>query len=392
MSALLRVFTVVAKELLDTFRDRRTMLLTLVTAATAGPLFLALILNMAANQAEKARALKLPVSGPEYAPALIAFLERQQVTIQTPPADYEARIRAGDVDIVLEIDPKFEADVAAGKAGTVRLVYDHSRDRARAAIDQAESVLRAYSRQWGTQRLVLRGIVPEVARPLNVENVDLATPQQSGSLILFLVAYYGLFASVMGGMASALDATAGERERGSLEPLLATPLSPLQLMLGKWLAVTVFDVLVVLLTLSGFYLTLNFAPLPAIGIPFLFGPIELGRFVLILAPLNALLPAILLYVGLRGRSLREAQANISVLLFIVSMLPVLQLFLQQKEPAWILWVPISGQYTLLSRALRGDAIAAIDWVQSAAAPLVLTVLALLAAARLVSRESVLASR
>jgi len=124
----------------------------------------------------------------------------------------------------------------------------------------------------------------------------------------------------------------------------------------------------------------------------LFGPIELGRFVLILAPLNALLPAILLYVGLRGRSLREAQANISVLLFIVSMLPVLQLFLQQKEPAWILWVPISGQYTLLSRALRGDAIAAIDWVQSAAAPLALTVLALLAAARLVSRESVLASR
>ena len=81
-----------------------------------------------------------------------------------------------------------------------------------------------------------------------------------------------------------------------------------------------------------------------------------------------------------------------MLLFIVSMLPVLQLFLQQKEPAWILWVPISGQYTLLSRALRGDAIAAIDWVQSAAAPLALTVLALLAAARLVSRESVLASR
>ena len=201
-----------------------------------------------------------------------------------------------------------------------------------------------------------------------------------------------IFASVMGGMASALDATAGERERGSLEPLLATPLSPLQLMLGKWLAVTVLDVLVVLLTLSGFYLTLNYVPLPAIGIPFLFGPTELGRFVLILAPLNALLPAILLYVGLRGRSLREAQANISVLLFIVSMLPVLQLFLQQKEPAWILWVPISGQYTLLSRALRGDAIAAIDWVQSAAAPLALTVLALLAAARLVSRESVLAAR
>ena len=79
----------------------------------------------------------------------------------------------------------------------------------------------------------------------------------------------------------------------------------------------------------------------------------------------ALLPAALLYVGTRGRTLKEAQANVSVLLFIVSMLPVIQLFLQKREPPWLLWVPVSAQYTLLSRALRGDAIPALDWLQSA---------------------------
>jgi sodium transport system permease protein len=387
-----RIFIVAAKEIRDTLRDRRTMVVTLLTAIAAGPLFLILILNMAASQAERARELKLPVSGAELAPALVAFLKRQQVLILPAPSDYEAKIRAGELDVVLVIDAKFESDVAAGRAGTVRLVYDRSRDRARAPIEAAEALLRAYSRQWGTQRLVLRGIAPQVALPLEVEAVDLATPQQSGALILFLVAYYGLFAALMGGMAVALDATAGERERGSLEPLLATPLAPLQLVAGKWLAIAGFDALVVLLTLAGFYLTLNFAPLPAVGVPFLFGATELMRFVWVLLPLIALLPAALLYVGTRGRSFKEAQANVSVLLFVVSMLPVIQLFLQRKDPAWLLWVPISAQYTLLSRALRGEAVAALDWLQSAAAPVALTSLALLAAARLLGREAALGSR
>ena len=392
MSALSRILTILRKELVDTVRDRRTMLMTLVSAIAAGPLILTLILNMTANQSEKARELKLPVSGAEHAPALIAFLERQQITIERAPADYEAKVRSGDLDVVLAIDPKFAADVASGKAATVHLIYDRSRNRAHSSIDQAEVLLRNYGRQWGTQRLVLRGIAPEVARPLNVEDVDLATPQQSGSLILFLVAYYALFASLMGGMAAALDSTAGERERGSLEPLLATPASPLQFVVAKWSSVAILDALVVALTLAGFYLTLNFAPLPAVGVPFVFGATELFRFVIVLLPLIALLPAMLLYVGLHGRSLKESQTNVSVVLVLVSMLPVVQLFLQKKEPPWLLWIPISGQYALLSRSLRGDAIPALDWLQSAIAPLALTALLLVAVARLLSHETVLAAR
>jgi sodium transport system permease protein len=392
MSGAARILIVVGKEVVDTIRDRRAMLVTLLTAIAAGPVFLVLIFNMTANQADKARELKLPVVGRENAPALIAFLERAQVVLQPAPPDYESKIRAGDLDLALWIDPAFEADVAAGKAGTVRLVYDRSRDRARAAINSAESLLVSYNRLWGTQRLVLRGIATEVARPLKIEDIDLATPQQSGSLILFLVAFYGLFASMMGGMAPALDATAGERERGSLEPLLATPLTPLQLALGKWAAIGLFDAVVVVLTLIGFYLTLNFAPLPAIGVPFLFGATELARFLWILAPLIALLSALLLYVGMRGRSLKEAQANVGVLLFLFTMLPFVQLMAQKQEPPWLLWAPISAQYTLLSRALRGDAILGIDWLQSAVAPALLTVLALVAVARLLGRETVLGAR
>lgn len=390
--SLSRILAVARKEVVDTFRDRRTMLVTVLSAAVAGPIFIVLIFNMIAGQADRARDLKLHALGLDQAPALVAFLKRQQVELKPAPADYEARIKAGEIDVVLIIDDKFAADVAEGKAGTVRLVADRSRDRAQSSIRQAESLLRAYNRQWGSQRLLLRGVAPTVGNPLTIEDIDLATPQQSGSIILFLVAYYGLFASVMGGMAVALDATAGERERQSLEPLLMTPARPMELVLGKWMAVALFNGLVVCTTLLGFYLTLSFAPLPAVGVPFLFSLRELGRFVIVLVPMILLIPAILLFVGSRARTFKEAQANVSVLLFVVSLIPVVQLFLQRKEPEWLLLVPVSGQYSLLNLALRGEAIGLAQLAMSYVVPLVLVVVALTAVSRLLSRESLLAGK
>ena len=89
-----------------------------------------------------------------------------------------------------------------------------------------DALLRAFNREWGRGRLILRGVAPEVVNPLNLESTDLSTPQSSGAIVLFLIAFYGLFGAVMGGMAAALDTTAGERERASLEPLLTTPVAP----------------------------------------------------------------------------------------------------------------------------------------------------------------------
>ena len=240
-SARTRIAVVAEKEIVDIFRDRRTMLVTLVTAIVAGPVLMLLVLNLIARQSDQVRELVLPVVGIERAPALEAFLERQQLSLTPAPANFEAGIRSGELDVVLEVDAAFADDVAHGKPGTVRLAYDRSRDRARAAIAEVEALLRAFNREWGRGRLILRGVAPEVANPLNVESRDLATPQSSGALVLFLIAFYGLFAAVMGGMAAALDTTAGERERLSLEPLLTTPVGPLELATGKWLAVSLLN-------------------------------------------------------------------------------------------------------------------------------------------------------
>jgi len=391
-SPLGRILAVARKETVDMFRDRRSMVVILVTAIAAGPLLLMLVMNLVASQMEKRRELTLPATGLEHAPALVAFLERQQVTLVPAPADYEQQVRTGDLDIAMEVDADFAKDVAEGRPGKVSLVYDRSRDRARAVIGEVESLLRAYSSEWARGRLLLRGISPDVVTPLRIESRDLATPQSSGSVVLGLIAYYGLFATLMGAMAAALDATAGERERGSLEPLLTTPVSPLELATGKWLALALLNALVVVLTLGGFYLTLRYGPLPAVGVPFLFGLAQYASFLVVLLPMILLAPAILLYVGMRGRSVKEAQANVSVLLFAASVLPLMQMFMQRKEPEWLSLVPIAGQYSLLARVLRGDPLSADAVLVTGAGPLLLTLLALLLTARLLSKESVIAGK
>ena len=391
-SAPKRVLAVARKELLDTFRDRRTMLVTMLPALIAGPIILMLMFSLIASQIDKVRELKLPTVGKERAPALVAFLERQQVTLTIAPDDYEAKIRGGDVNVVLVVDDKYESDVADGKAGTIRLIYDRSRDRARAAILEVESLLRAYNRQWGSQRLLLRGVAPTVGNPLNIESVDLATPQQSGAIMLFFIAYYGLFAAIMGGMAIALDVTAGERERMSLEPLLMTPAKAWELVTGKWLAVVAFNAAVVIITLTGYYLTLRFAPLPAVGVPFLFSARELAWFLVVLVPLIALLPAVMLFMGARSRTFKEAQASVSLVIFVVSIIPVVQLVQQKKDPDWIAWVPVSGQFSLLGQVLRGESIPLVQIAASFVVPVVLTICVLLLVTRMLSRESILAGK
>jgi sodium transport system permease protein len=392
LSAAGRIAAISGKEIRDASRDRRTLFVALLTAVAAGPIFLVLIFNLIASHADRARELELATVGLANAPALSSFLVRNQVTLSDAPADYEAKIRAGELDVVLVVDPSFASDVAEGRQGTVQLVSDRSRDRAQASIRQAETLLRNYNRLWGGQRLLLRGVAPTVGEPLSIEDVDLATPQQSGAIILFLVAFYGLLAAVVGGMAISLDATAGERERQSLEPLLMTPARPEELVIGKWIAVSLFNALVVAVTLAGFYLTLAFAPLPAVGIPFLFSAREYAQFLAILAPVVLMIPAILLYVGTRGRTYKEAQTNVQVLMFLVTLVPAVQLFLQQREPPWLVFVPISGQYMLLKQALRGESIPLDTLLASYVTPLAIACIALFGVARLLSRESILAGK
>jgi sodium transport system permease protein len=372
---------VFAKETIDALRDRRTLLLTLFGSVLSGPLILLLLFKLISSEVERAEQLKLPVAGAEHAPALIAYLERERIQIQPPTEDEKEKIRSGEVEVVLEIDPRFAEDVAAGRAGRVRLYYDESRQRTGTTTRAARALLRGFAGTWGDQRLALRGLAAEVGQPLAVDLVNLATPQQSGSQTLTVLAFYAVFATLLGGVAAAADSTAGERERGTLPVLLSAPVAAGAVAFGKWLAVALLACLVMALTLTGFYLTVTFGPVPKIGIPFVFGAREYAGFLLMLIPLGCCFAAVLVALGSLARTFKEAQTNAQILITVVALLPVVQMFQFGREPGWLRWIPVNGHFQLLARILRGDGIGALDWVASAAAPVVIVVAGLVIAAR-----------
>ena len=376
---------VFAKEVTDALRDRRTLLLTLIGSVVSGPLVLMLLFKLISTEIDRAEQLKLPVLGAERAPALIAFLERERVKIEPPPDDFQAKIRSGEIEVLLEIDPEFEAQIASGRAGKVRLYYDESRQRAGTTTRAIRSLLRSHAGLWGDQRLALRGLASDVGQPLAVEPVNLATPQQSGSQTLTVLAFYAVFATLLGGVASAADSTAGERERGTLPVLLSAPVQAGALILGKWLAVALLACSVLVLTLTGFYLTLQFGPVPRVGIPFVFGAREYGGFLVILAPLACCFAAILICLGALGRTFKEAQTNSQIMITVIALLPVVQMFQLGKEPAWLKWVPVNGHFHLLNQILRGDGITHTDWLASVALPVLIVIGTLLLAARNLKR-------
>ena len=177
-------------------------------------------------------------------------------------------------------------------------------------------------------------------------------------------------AVLYGALHAALDTTAGERERGSLEPLLMNPASRVALVAGKWGAVASVAMLIALLSCASFLPGQWLLRSETLAAMFRFGTREATLFLALLLPLAGALSALLMAIAIRCRSFKEAQANATGLVLLVSLLPLLTLFNQEGESPWFLWVPALAQITLMGRVLKGEAMARWDL----ALPLVVCVL------------------
>jgi sodium transport system permease protein len=196
-----------------------------------------------------------------------------------------------------------------------------------------------------------------------------------------MLPFFVLLAVLYGALNAALDTTAGERERGSLEPLLANPVPPLALVLGKWAAVTTVAVALALLGAFSFLPGQWLLASDALAALLRYGAPQALRFVALLVPLAAAASALMMAVAIRSRSVKEAQASATLVVLVISLLPLVTLFGQRGEQAWHLWVPGLAHSVLMARVLRGQALATVDVLLPAAVCAGLTVLALAAVAR-----------
>lgn len=387
-----RILTVFLKEARDALRDRRTALMVLVASVVTGPLTLVLIAQFVSGLEERATTLKVRLAGAENAPALVNFLARADVEVEKAPPDYAARVKAGRLDAVIVVPPDFHERWLAREAARVELVFDDSRTEASPAIRQSERLLEAFNRETATLRLMARGVSPSVNEAVKVERVNASTPRQRGAVLLFLIPMFAILAPLLGGMTLAIDATAGERERGSLEPLLANPVPPAAFAVGKWLAAWASASLVALVTLGGFVLAAAFyaeSRLPAL---LQFGLPEYARFVAVVVPLAALTSAAQMLISTYGRSYREAQTYVSYLATAVSFIPLVVMFSGAREAAWQAAVPVLGSLMALTRVLRGDGLTAFDALVPAGVSLALAALAVAAVARLLADERIVFGR
>src|SRR5690606_6102395 len=216
------------KEVLDNFRDRRTLLSALLLGPLFGPVIFAFAINLSLKQSlsDASEALDLPVLGSEHAPNLVGYLRSHNINITQAPASYEdARdaVEAGVHDVVVVIEDAFGSDLLEGTPATVAVITDQANRQADRESRRAMQALNAYSQELASIRLSARGVSPMVMRPLNIDLIDVSTPSGRSAMLLGMLSYFFIFALLTGGMNLAIDATAGERERGSLEPLLCLP-------------------------------------------------------------------------------------------------------------------------------------------------------------------------
>jgi len=350
---------VYCKELLDALRDRRTLLMVVLSSVALGPVLLVALSALIGQMERRAEQREVMVAGIEHAPTLQNYLQRQTFTIKPAPADYEQRLKDSKLaDPVLVVPADFERGLLEGEPPLLEIVSSSANQRARAAMGRVQRLLRGFVAEQGALRLASRGVAPVTMEVTEIQERDLANPQTRAAQFTGMLPFFVLMAVLYGALNAALDTTAGERERGSLEPLLMNPASRAALVAGKWGAVATLGMLIALLSsfsfLPGQWL-LRSETLQAL---FQYGLREATMFLLLLAPLAAALSAVLMAIAIRCKTFKEAQANNTVVILGVSLLPLVTVFNQEGEQPWHLWVPGLAQTVLMNRVLKGEAVAA----------------------------------
>jgi sodium transport system permease protein len=391
MGALLTVF---AKEFVENLRDRRTLLSALLFGPLFGPLLFGAMVSRMLNQSvvESDEPLRLTVSGREHAPGLIRYLESQRVRLKFETLSENAArdaVRGGTAQVVVIVPPDFGPRFTAALPASVLLVADSADSQTRKSADRARLLLAAYGSGIAQLRLQVRGVSPLLAIPVAVNEVDVATPAGRAVVVLGFMTYFVLFAVLMGGLYLAIDSTAGERERGSLEALLSLPVARATLVGGKILATCAYMCASLAISLTAFVVVFRFVSLERLGMSANLGVVTALCFFAICLPFVPLGAALMTFVASFTRSYREAQTYLTALLLIPTLPIAFATIYSLKTKSSFMFVPSLSQHLLMTSVLKDEPIALFDVLASAGSSLALALVLILVTARHWRRETML---
>lgn len=380
------VLTVMLKEIRDFTRDRRTMFMALLLGPLAIPVLIVgmstIVEKKFTQQLEKP--LELPVIGAEHAPNLVAWLEGQNVDVGEGPAEPEEAIRQQLEPLVLRIPPEYGERWREGQPAVVEILHDATRQDSRIPVERLSGLLQGYSQTVGSLRLLARGISPAVGQPVLVSRVDLSTPEARAGQVMAFLPYFLILSAFLGGAYLVIDITAGERERQSLEPLLATPAAREAIMSGKIAAACAVGFVSLLLILVAFKIGFQIAPgmRDRADVSFL----AIAKILTILVPMLLIGTTLLTLIASSVKSVKEAQSYMSILMF-VPIIPTMYLLISPvRTQDWMFAVPFLAQNQMITNVLRGEFIAPMQWAIYLGAGFGLGLVLWLLAARLYHRE------
>lgn len=380
--------TVFLKEVKENLRDRRTLISAFLTGPLLGPVIFVMLINVTLNrELDKAeKQLPVPVIGAEYAPNLLDALRAGGVVPGAAVADPAQAVRKQDADVVLRIASNYGKAWRKGEPVQVELFYDSSQRDANTSVERVSRLVESYARQQGAMRLVARGMSPSAAWPLQVAKRDQATPQSRAVLMFAMLPYFFVITIFMGGMYLAIDLTAGERERQSLEPLFANPVPRWKILCGKLAAIGVFSTTSLLISLLAFAVVGQFIPAEKIGMELDLGVRFAAYVLLLMLPLVLLLSALQSMVAAFAKSYREAQTYLSLLMLVPLIPSALLSFMPIKAQAWMYAIPLLGQNLGIMQLLRGDGVSAEQIGLCLAGSLAAALIAILATIQLYRSE------
>ena len=380
--------TVFLKEVKENLRDRRTIVSAFLTGPLLGPIMLVMLLNITLNrELNKAeQPLPVPVIGANYAPNLIAALKAGGIVPTAAINDPEVAVRKQEADVVLRISPDFATSWRRGEPVQVEVIYDSSQRDANTAVERVSQLVESYARQQGAMRLVARGLAPSTAWPVMAARRDQATAQARAALMFSILPYFFVLTVFMGGMYLAIDLTAGERERQSLEPLFANPVSRWKILAGKLAAICLFSSASLLISLVAFGVVGRFIPTEKLGMELDLGLHFSGHVLLLMLPLIVLLAALQSMVAAFAKSYREAQTYLSLLLLVPVLPSILLSTMPIKAQDWMYAVPLLGQHLGIMQLLRGDGVSMQQMALCLTGSLLAAVLGVLVTAHLYQSE------
>lgn len=389
-----KIFVIFQKEMLDNLRDYRSWM-TGFFWALFGPLLIGGMILMLGNTFKESveEPLNLPVLGAEYAPNLIRYLEQQNVIIQAASADPQAAVIAGDINVALIIPEEYGENFSAGETANVQLVFDSTRQSASPDISRAKDVIRSYSSYIGILRLSLRGVSPEVIQAVQIEEVDTATPQSQALIFLSMLPYFIIFAIFNGASPVITDATAGERERGSLEPLLINPLPRGWIMLGKLISAMPFAIITLLITLGGFAAVFQILPIEELlGIQIGFDIDALVAVFLVSLPIVFLACALQTLIASFVKTTKEAGTYLPFVGLIPALPGLALAFLPVKPALWTMLIPTFGQQILINQFLRSEPISWMNVLISTAVTILVSLIITFVAMKLYEGERIITGK